>query len=205
MVSRSRRSLSTADYQNISVLFKKEFAQQMKLLTTDYLCSASHKFCIMRGPPGPRGPRGKRGRRGKPGKRGPPGTPGKNGSNGLRGPQGLPGPPGPIGPRGERGESISSPTVVVSPLTLTVNQSSTATFFCGAHGNPTPEVIWTKVNGSLASGRTRVDRKGRLMVTAAEYNDSGTYQCTARSILGQHHAAVNLVVQGKLADANFLF
>ena len=66
-------------------------------------------------------------------------------------------------------------------------------------------MIWKKVNGSLASGRTRVDRKGRLMVTAAEYNDSGTYQCTARSILGQDDAAVNLVVQGKLADANFLF
>ena len=115
MVSRSRRSLSTADYHNFSALFEKEFHRKMKLLTSHYLCSASHKFCIMRGPPGPRGPRGKRGRRGKPGKRGPPGTPGKNGRSGLPGPQG---PSGPIGPRGERGESISSPTVVVSPLSI---------------------------------------------------------------------------------------
>ena len=218
MVHRPKRSLSS-DNQNISVLVEKEFAKQMKLLTSDYLCSPSHKFCVMRGPPGPqgsigpRGPRGRKGRKGVSGKRGPQGImgpPGKQGKTGMRGPQGLPGkdgsrgdpgPPGPVGPRGpkgERGESISSPTVVASPLSLTVNQSNTATFFCGAQGNPKPEVIWAKVNGSLAPHRTRVDSKGKLTLTAADYNDSGSYQCTAKNILGSAETKVDLSVQGNI-------
>ena len=184
----------------------------MKLLTSDYLCSPSrHKFCIMRGPPGPRGPRGRKGRRGMSGKRGsqgilgPPGRQGKTGmrgthglpgKNGRRGDPGPPGPVGPRGPRGARGESISSPTVVASPLLLTVNQSSRATFFCGAQGNPKPEVIWTRVNGSLAPHNTRVDSKGKLTITAADYSDSGTYQCTAKNILGSAEIEVDLSVQG---------
>ena len=97
MVHRPKRSLSS-DNQNISVLVEKEFAKQMKLLTSDYLCSPSHKFCIMRGPPGPqgsvgpRGPRGRKGRKGVSGKRGSQGImgpPGKQDKMGMRGPQGY--------------------------------------------------------------------------------------------------------------------
>ena len=124
------------------------------------------------------------------------GLPGKDGRRGDPGPPEPVGPKGPKGPRGERGESISSPTVVASPLSLTVNQSNTATFFCGGQGNPKPEVIWTKVNGSLAPHNTRVDSKGKL--TAADYNDSGTYQCTAKNIFGSAETKVELSVQGSL-------
>ena len=170
----------------------------------------------MRGPPGPRGQRGKKGRRGKNGKRGPPGSPGivgprgKTGKTGMRGPPGLPGrngsrgkpglqgPAGPPGPRGERGESISSPTVVASPVSLTVNQSNNATFFCGAHGNPKPKVVWIKVNGSLAPGKTKTSLNGKLVVTAADHRDSGKYQCLASNVLGQDNTTVHLYVQGNL-------
>ena len=110
------------------------------------------------GSPGPRGHKGARGRRGQKGRtgnkgdRGIMGSPGKSGKQGIMGPVGLQGetgnkgekgnmgPAGIPGTKGEPGESISSPAVVVSPVTLTVNEGGTASFQCSASGNPEPTV-----------------------------------------------------------------
>ena len=162
------------------------------------------------GPPGPRGDKGARGRRGQKGRtgdkgeRGIMGSPGKSGEKGIMGPPGLKGeigakgekgdigPTGMRGTKGEPGESISSPTVVVSPVTLTVNEGGSASFQCSASGNPEPAVVWSKLdNQSEVSGE-------KLELTNVTGNDSGVYQCSATNILGTSKEVVVFTVNGKI-------
>ena len=165
------------------------------------------------GPPGPRGLKGARGRRGQKGRtgnkgdKGIMGSPGKSGKQGIMGPVGLSGEPGTKGEKGdmghagmpgikgEPGESISSPTVVVSPVTLTANEGGSASFQCSASGNPEPAVVWSKLENqkeitqSAASG-------GKLQLINVTGNTSGVYQCSATNILGKAQSEVQLVVNG---------
>ena len=83
---------------------------------------------------------GKSGKQGIMGRAGLKGEPGTKDEKGDTGPTGMP------GTRGEPGESISSPSVVVSPVTLTVNEGGSASFQCSESGNPEPAVVWTKLN-----------------------------------------------------------
>ena len=62
------------------------------------------------------------------------------GEKGDIGPAGMP------GRKGEPSESISSPAVVVSPVTLSVNElneGASASFQCSASGNPEPVLMWS--------------------------------------------------------------
>ena len=133
---------------------------------------------------------------------GPPGPAGKQGIMGLAGEKGAQGekgdagPPGMPGPKGDPGESLSSPDVIVSPQSLTVNESEAASLQCSASGNPAPKVVWSRVNGSLPVGRSVVFG-GKLEVQNSEMNDSGVYQCEATNILGAAHKQVQLAVNGK--------
>ena len=199
--SRVKRHLSAQKLGNVTVHRIRHVVRQQ--------CAS---LCV--GRTGEKGARGRRGRRGKAGHRGLMGPPGRHGKTGMRGPPGArgqrgnngsPGPRGPQGPKGDPGESISAPTVVVSPAALTVNQTQNAILFCSANGNPKPEIEWTKVNGSVLSGRVRKSRNGQLTVTAASFNDSGVYQCTASNVLGRATDAGVLTVQGgfKLCDIYF--
>ena len=136
------------------------------------------------GPPGQAGPRGARGRRGQKGRtgnkgdKGIMGSPGKSGKQGIIGPAGLKGETGTKGEKGDRGatgmpgakgepgETISSPAVVVSPVTLTVNEGGSASFQCSASGNPEPAIVWNKVdnqskNHSISAFRRKVAVKTR--------------------------------------------
>ena len=136
------------------------------------LCQSNDDRCSS-GPPGPPGPpgpignrraRGRRGQKGKTGDKGDHGImglPGRHGKQGIIGPVGIRGEPGTNGIKGEKGdmgaagrpgtkgepgESISIPTVVVSPETLTVNETQSASFQCTASGNPEPTVMWIKLS-----------------------------------------------------------
>ena len=110
------------------------------------------------GPPGRAGNKGSKsneGRRGIKGSQeimGPPGKSGKQrimGALGIRGEKGVKGDirPSPIpGIKVEPGESIFPPKVTNVPASqLTVNESSTAVFFCSVSGNPTAKLTWNKV------------------------------------------------------------
>ncbi|XP_078377204.1 uncharacterized protein LOC144660456 isoform X1 [Oculina patagonica] len=163
------------------------------------------------GPPGPRGHKGARGRRGQKGRNGNKGDKGIMGSPGESGKQGIVGPAGEkgetgtkgekgdIGPagmpgsKGEPGESISSPAVVVSPETLTVNEGGSASFQCSASGNPEPAVAWSKLDNQSEITQSAVSR-GKLQLTKVTGNDSGLYQCLATNILGNSREVVRLAV-----------
>ena len=101
------------------------------------------------------------------------------------------------GLKGDPGEPISLPEVIISPNTQTVSENQTARFYCSASGNPTPTVIWSKVNGSLTEGNARSHKNsGKLEVIHANFNDSGDFMCTAVNILGKHEEIAKLVVEG---------
>ena len=166
------------------------------------------------GPPGPRGHKGARGRRGLKGKTGNKGdqgimgSTGKSGKQGIMGPVGLQGetgnkgekgdmgPVGMPGTKGEPGESISSPAVVVSPVTLTVNEGGTASFQCSASGNPEPTVAWGKLGKQSKITQSAVSR-GKLELKKVTGSDSGVYQCLATNILGNSQEVVRLTVNGE--------
>ncbi|KAL9967876.1 hypothetical protein ACROYT_G026176 [Oculina patagonica] len=163
------------------------------------------------GRPGPRGHKGARGRRGQKGRtgnkgdKGIMGSPGKSGKQGIVGPAGIKGetglkgekgdigPAGMPGSKGEPGESISSPAVVVSPVTLTVNEGGSASFQCSASGNPEPAVVWSKLDNQSEITQSEVSR-GKLQLTKVTGHDSGVYQCSATNILGNSREVVRLAV-----------
>ena len=137
------------------------------------------------------------------------GSPGKSGKQGIMGPIGLKGeagikgqkgdmgPAGMLGAKGEPGESISAPIVTVSPKTLIVNESGSASFQCSVSGNPEPPIVWNKVDKQSTISQSVVSR-GKLLLRNVTGSDSSTYNCSAANILGQAHALVQLIVNGTL-------
>ena len=176
-----------------------------------HLCQANGVTCSPgpTGPPGPPGPRGQKGTTGNKGDPGIVGSPGKRGKQGITGPVGLQGETGNKGQKGdmgsagmpgtkgEPGESISSPAVVVSPVTLTVNEGGTASFQCSASGNPQPAVTWRKLNSQSQITQSAVSR-GKLELKKVTGSDSGVYQCSATNILGNSQEVVRLAVNGEI-------
>jgi len=136
------------------------------------------------------------------------GSPGTSGRQGIMGPIGLRGetgnkgekgdmgPAGMPGIKGEPGESIRSPAVVVSPVTLTVNEGGTASFQCSASGNPEPTVSWYRLGNQSNTPQLAVSR-GRLELANVTGSDSGVYQCLATNILGNSQEVVRLTVNGE--------
>ena len=201
----------SVDPKNVTHSMKQELVNKFQQLLDQ--CAGSGAVCVP-GPPGRPGPQGVRGRRGQKGRSGragprgimgPPGPAGKQGimgpagEKGAQGEKGDAGPPGMSGSKGDPGESLSSPDVIVSPLSLTVNEREAASLQCSASGNPVPKVVWSRVNGSLPIGRSAVFG-GKLEVQNSEMNDSGVYQCEATNILGAAHKRVQLVVNGEGSD-----
>ena len=187
------------------------------------LCQSQYRTCAS-GPPGPPGQpgpkgtrvrRGQKGRTGNKGDKGIMGSPGKSGKQGIMGPKGLKGDTGikgqkgdigatgMPGTKGEPGQSISSPAVVVSPATLTVNEGGSASFQCSASGNPEPAIVWSKVDNQTEISQSAVSG-GKLQLKHVTGNDSGTYQCSATNILGKDQAAAQLGVNGTLSTSFYI-
>ena len=185
-----------------------------------HLCESKSVTCSSGppGPPGPPGPRGHKGDRGKRGQKGRTGdkgdkgimgSPGKSGKQGIMGPVGIKGetgskgekgdtgPTGMPGTKGEPDESISSPAVVVSPVTLTVNEGGSASFHCSSSGNPEPAVVWSKLEKNRSEITWSADSGGSLELKNVTGNESGEYQCTASNILGNSREVVQLTVNCK--------
>ena len=187
--------------------------EELRLLQNQ-ICAKDETLCRS-GPKGNTGRRGRpgiRGRPGPPGRPGPEGPPGKHGPighpglMGIKGDLGVPGDPGPVGPRGppgqkgvkgEPGQSISAPSLLQRPVETIVNKSQTAILKCTADGNPSPKVIWSKMNSSLPVGRHVVESSGALTVRDVRPGDEGDYSCRAENLLGSVNATAKLVVHCK--------
>ena len=169
-----------------------------------HLCQSKGITCSS-GPPGPPGPPGPRRHKGDQGIMGSPGKSGKQeimgpvgpqGETGDKGEKGDMGPAGMPGTKGEPGESISSPAVVVSPVTMTVNEGGTASFQCSASGNPEPAVSWSKLNNQPEVNQSTLSG-GKLELKKVTGSDTGVYQCSATNILGNSREVARLVVNGE--------
>jgi len=208
-IERTRRSSSKAGTKPDELtmeLVRSEINNTLDSLTSRSFCSPKEQICVQ-GPPGMQGPKGSRGRRGsrgvtgRKGPRGDRGEPGPRGKQGVMGPlgpkgkqgiQGVPGPRGIPGTKGEPGESISSPTVVISPINQTVKENQSAVFQCSVRGNPKPTVTWLG-----ASSTPLRSRDGRLEVHDVTLEDTGEYTCIARNLLGTANQTALLIVEGK--------
>ena len=183
-------------YSNFNtVITRDEVKKEIQLALGSFTCPTHCLKSIRgrRGRPGRTGPPGKHGPRGSPGQRG---LRGEKGTQGERGPEGPKGDQGPPGPKGDPGKSISAPVIVSSPVSRVVNETSTASFQCIATGNPTPEVIWLKNNGSHLAGKRIKKSPGGLMIQDVTSQDSGMYTCKASNILGVMTSSATLTVQG---------
>ena len=177
------------------------------------LCKSKSDTCTS-GPPGPPGPPGSRGQKGARGRRGQKGRTGNKGDKGIMGPVGLKGetgtkgekgdigPAGMPGTKGEPGESITSPAVVVSPVTLTVNEGGSASFQCSASGNPEPSIVWRRLNNQSEIIQSAVSG-GKLHLKNVTESDLGVYQCSATNILGNGLAVAQLQVNGTHISTSF--
>ena len=181
------------------------------------ICQKRGHFSVCpRGRPGPpgragtTGDKGKQGKRGRKGSQGAMGPPGRSGKQGIMGPPGIRGEkgikgdigrPGIPGIKGEPGESISAPKVRIFPDSqLTVNESNTVVLFCSTTGNPTAQISWTRVNGSLPSNRTKVASDGQLHIKDVRLKDSGKYRCVGTNILGSDEKVSTVIVNSRLLN-----
>lgn len=135
---------------------------------------------------------------GKGGKQGIMGPPGIRGEKGIKGDIGPPGIPGIPGTKGETGESISKPKVTISPPKLYVSETNTASLLCSASANPAAQISWTKADGSLPNNRTIVTSNGLMQISNVVLEDSGTYKCVAKNILGEDEKVSSVVVHSML-------
>ena len=204
-ISRQKRgdlqpnSHQTASYVNLLIKQELGFLQNQ-------FCAKNQTLCR----PGPKGNRGRPGRagtRGRPGKTGKHGPLGPEGPQGIKGDPGLSGNPGPQDPRGPRGMKgvkgePAQPLSVLSllqPLSaMTVNESQTAILKCTVEGNPSPQVSWSKVKGSLPVARHVVASSRALVLNDVRSEDDGVYTCGAQNLLGSFNASAKLTVQCKL-------
>ncbi|KAL9965967.1 hypothetical protein ACROYT_G029841 [Oculina patagonica] len=159
------------------------------------VCRSPLGSMCLRGPPGEPGTKGEKGDTGDSGAMGAPGAKGQKGEIGPQGPPGIPGQS--ETPDNHRG---GSPRVLVSPSILTVNENQTARFHCTATVSPAderkPVIVWRKDGTILRNGlKYRVLRDGELTIKHAQYNDSGAYECVARTNIARAEAFTDLVVR----------
>lgn len=100
-------------------------------------------------------------------------------------------------PQGEQGVSVSIPKIITPAQVVTVLQTNTVSLPCKAIGLPTPELTWSRVYGSLPSGRHVINGNGTLLITRTLLKDAGMYVCQAKSILGTTKSTTALIIHGK--------
>ena len=99
----------------------------------------------------------------------------------------------------------AQPFIHDSPVDLTVNQSSPATFSCTAQGNPVPTISWT---GPSANFTTEDTPGSNFTVSSVLTIDStvralheGVYTCSASNGVGPSpSSSATLTVQGTAGD-----
>ena len=67
------------------------------------------------------------------------------------------------------------------PAQLEVSKNQNITVRCQAAGDPHPTITWTKENGELPAGRSKMNVNGTLKIWSLKDEDSGKYTCTASS------------------------
>jgi len=94
---------------------------------------------------------------------------------------------------------IVSPKVTAEPYQYVV-QGNTATIRCNVTGNPIPEQVVWKRNGSVLINpgeKYGIPSLGLLTINDAREEDAGIYECFAGTNLGSDKTSITLIVLSK--------
>lgn len=92
---------------------------------------------------------------------------------------------------------LAPPTIVRGPQDSEVIEGEGIDLPCDVTGDPKPIVAWSRDNGILPDGRTRVLLDNTLRIEDARPEDQGRYICKAHNEGGNVSVAVKLFVYGK--------
>lgn len=90
-----------------------------------------------------------------------------------------------------------SVSVQVFPDVITTEEGNDVTMMCHVTGHPLPDMTWSRSEVSLPALRSIVN-EGNLTILNVSTTDSGSYLCTARSIVGTNSSSVQLQVYSAL-------
>ena len=80
------------------------------------------------------------------------------------------------------------------PSSAILEEGQNVTLDCGATGQPSPIITWSKTIGELPEKRHVIDKKGNLTVFKTRNSDSGTYVCKAENLLRSDSVHAQLMV-----------
>jgi Immunoglobulin domain len=93
------------------------------------------------------------------------------------------------------GPSLSKPQVTISPAALEVDEYSSDYSRCIVTGNPRPEIVWERLDGSFSSN---VYASGEyLRFDSIEKSDEGNYRCYAKNSMGDHDQILQVYVRSR--------
>ena len=78
---------------------------------------------------------------------------------------------------------------------VTVKEKQNVTLPCSAGGFPPPVITWYK-DGDVIGEKRRQFNKRNLEIKEIQFEDRGSYTCTAENILGRVQSSVNVTVKG---------
>jgi Immunoglobulin I-set domain len=92
---------------------------------------------------------------------------------------------------------VVPPSIADAPSEYTVPQGESVRLLCEAHGDPKPQITWTK-NGMRVSEvdpHYFIDDAGNLEIYTVDQLDSGIYSCTAVNVAGVKEKRLTLSIQ----------
>ncbi|XP_004626740.1 leucine-rich repeat, immunoglobulin-like domain and transmembrane domain-containing protein 3 [Octodon degus] len=99
-------------------------------------------------------------------------------------------------------EQCLKPSVMASATKITSALGSNVLLRCDSTGYPTPQLTWTRSDGSLANYTVIQESPGDgvrwsiISLTGISYKDAGDYKCKAKNLAGTSEAVVTVTVVG---------
>uniref|UniRef100_A0A8C2N3K7 Leucine-rich repeat, immunoglobulin-like domain and transmembrane domain-containing protein 3 n=1 Tax=Cricetulus griseus TaxID=10029 RepID=A0A8C2N3K7_CRIGR len=99
-------------------------------------------------------------------------------------------------------EQCLKPSVMTSATKITSALGSNVLLRCDATGYPTPQLMWTRSDGSPVNYTVIQESPGEgarwsiISLTGISYKDAGDYRCKAKNLAGTSEAVVSLTVVG---------
>ncbi|XP_015429867.1 PREDICTED: peroxidasin [Dufourea novaeangliae] len=80
----------------------------------------------------------------------------------------------------------TKPQIMTGPQDVEVRLGGTITFSCEVAGDPTPEIKWMRDSNEIPvdGDRYAIEEDGTLVITDATEQDTGEYECVAKSEMG---------------------
>ncbi|MEQ2275536.1 hypothetical protein XENORESO_004863 [Xenotaenia resolanae] len=101
-------------------------------------------------------------------------------------------------------ENCVKPSVMTSATKITSTLGSNVLLRCDASGSPTPDLYWTRSDGSSVNNTVQ-ESPGEginwsiMSLHGVEYKDAGNYSCKAKNVAGTAKATISLTVAGTMS------